>query len=498
MEGHEHLPGFIVDSLEFLSTIFVFIIGALFVGILVLYIIDRFQTKHAIRHNYPVIGRMRYLLEHLGTFFRQYFAEDRTELPFNRAERSWVYRASKNVDNTVPFGSTNNLEASGSLYFTNCMYPTTVADAVEPEHVIIGPYAEQPYKHAAFFNISGMSYGAISKPAVLALSTGAKMAGIWLNTGEGGLSPYHLEGGCDVVFQIGTAMFGIRDEVGKLSDQKLKAVAAHKQVKMFEIKLSQGAKPGKGGILPGVKVTEEIAAIRHIPAGKDAISPNRFEVVKTGDDLVDFINHVRDVSGKPTGIKLCVGDFADLEFFLKCVKKRGEKLAPDFITIDSGTGGSGAAPMPLIDNVGIPIRESLPLVVDMLKRYKLRDRIKIIASGKLITPCEVAWALCAGADFINSARGFMFSLGCIQAMRCNQNTCPTGVTTHNKRLQAGLNPAEKSVRVAQYAQNIMKEVGIIAHSCGVKEPRLLRRHHVRVVTDMGKSVNFAELYPEVK
>lgn len=495
---HSPLPGFIIDSLEFLTTLFVFALGVLFVGIITLYIIDRFQTEHAIRHNYPVIGRMRYLLEHLGTFFRQYFAEDRSELPFNRAERSWVYRASKNVDNTVPFGSTKDLRLSGSLYFTNCMYPTRVEDAVEPKKELIGPYAKHPYKHKAFFNISGMSYGAISRPAVLALSKGAKMAGVWLNTGEGGLSPYHIEGGCDIVFQIGTAMFGIRDDKGNLSDKKLKAVAAHSQVKMFEIKLSQGAKPGKGGILPGAKVTEEIAAIRHIPAGQDAISPNRFKGVDTADHLLDFINRVRDVSGKPTGIKLCVGDVADLEDLCKAIVKRGEKSAPDFITVDSGTGGTGAAPMPLIDNVGIPIRESLPLVDDMLKRHKLRKRIKIIASGKLITPAEVAWALCAGADFINSARGFMFSLGCIQAMKCNQNTCPTGVTTHDKRLQAGLNPIEKSVRVAQYAKNMMKEVGVIAHSCGAREPRLLRRHHVRVVTDMGKSINFAELYPDVE
>lgn len=492
------IPHSLFVILEILAYLFVFVVGISALWIVILYLIDKAQTKHAIRHNYPVIGRLRYRFEYLGGFFRQYFADDREELPFNRAERNWVYRAAKNLDNTVPFGSSNNLTTSGKIYFANCMYPTPDKDAVAPEKVTIGPSARQPYRHAPFFNISAMSYGAISKPAVQALSKGAKAAGIWLNTGEGGLASYHLEGGCDLIFQMGTAMFGVRDERGRLSDKKLEQIARHDQVKMFEIKLSQGAKPGKGGILPGVKVTEEIAAIRHIPVGKDAISPNRFPDIENADELLDFIGRVREVSGKPTGIKLCVGNFNELADLCTAVEKRGIEAAPDFITLDSGDGGTGAAPMPLIDNVGIPIRESLPLAVDMLKRYHLRERIKVIAAGKLITPSEVAWALSAGADFINNARGFMFALGCIQALRCNKNTCPTGVTTHNKRLQAGLNPEDKAVRVAQYAQNIQREVGIIAHACGVKEPRQLRRSHARVVTDMGKSISFGELYPDVE
>ncbi|MCB2081039.1 MAG: FMN-binding glutamate synthase family protein, partial [Rickettsiales bacterium] len=411
----ENLSHIVVMALEVLTYLFVFAAGAVILWIIALYIIDRSQRTHAIRHNYPVIGRMRYVLEHFGRFFRQYFAEDREELPFNRAERSWVYRAAKNLDNTVPFGSTKSLSKPGTIYFANCMYPTREEDAVEAEGVVIGPYARHPYRHASFFNISAMSYGAISRPAVRALSNGAKMAGIWLNTGEGGLSPYHLEGGCDIVFQMGTAMFGVRDANGRLSDEKLRAVAAHEQVKMIEIKLSQGAKPGKGGILPGVKVTEEIAAIRHIPVGKDAISPNRIPGVSSAGELLDFIAHVRDVSGKPTGIKLCVGDEREVGDLLQEVVKRGIEHAPDFITIDSGDGGTGAAPMPLIDNVGLPIRESLPQTINLLQYYGLRERIKVIASGKLITPSEVAWALCTGADFINNARGFMFALGCIQA-----------------------------------------------------------------------------------
>jgi len=340
-----------------------------------------------------------------------------------------------------------------------------------------------------------MSYGALSRPAVRALSTGAAEAGIWMNTGEGGLSPFHLEGGCDVVFQIGTAKYGVRDEAGNLSDDKLREVAAHPQVKMFEIKMAQGAKPGKGGILPAEKVSAEIAAIRGIPEGKPSISPNRHTDVANAGELLDMIAHIREVSGKPVGFKTVIGDTGPLQEFLDLLATRRDDCAPDFITIDSGDGGTGAAPMPLMDLVGLPIRESLPLVSDLLHERGLRDRIRLIASGKLINPGDVAWAICAGADFVTSARGFMFSLGCIQALKCNKNTCPTGITTHNKRLQKGLVPEVKSERVAHYAQNIIHEVEIIAHSCGLTEPRGLRREHVRIVQDSGRTLLMAELYP---
>ena len=322
------------------------------------------------------------------------------------------------------------------------------------------------------------------------------MAGCWMNTGEGGLSPYHLEGGADIVFQIGTAKYGVRDEAGNLSDDKLREVAAHEQVKMFELKLSQGAKPGKGGILPGGKVTEEISTIRGIPLGSDSISPNRHPDIDNTDDLLNMINHVREVTGKPVGFKAVIGAYGWLDDLCEAINKRGIESAPDFITVDSADGGTGAAPMSLIDYMGLPIEESLPLVVNALKKHGLRERIKIAASGKLITPAEVAWAFAVGADFVNSARGFMFSLGCIQALQCNKNTCPTGITTHNKKLQTGLNPKIKAERVRSYAQNMVYEVGVIAHSCGVKEPRLLRRFHARMVRPDGKSVPLNELYPE--
>ena len=488
--------GWVYFMLNSLAVIFVLTFGLVILTLVVFYIIDITQTKHAVRRNYPIVGRFRYLFEHMGEFLRQYFyAMDREEMPFNRAERAWVYRAAKDVDRTLAFGSTRDLRPLGSIFFVNCASPTRGEDAVAPSPITIGPYCETPFTTASILNISGMSYGALSKPALQALSRGAAKAGCWLNTGEGGLSSYHLEGGCDIVFQIGTAKFGVRDEQGRLSEERLAAVAAHPQVKMFEIKLSQGAKPGKGGILPRAKVTEEIALIRAISVGEDAISPNRHLEITNAGSLLDMIEQVRRVTGKPVGFKTVIGDTVWLEDLFKLILARGIESAPDFISIDGAEGGSGAAPQALMDYMGLPIRESLPAVVDLLHGYGLKERIKVIASGKLIVPSGVAWALCMGADFVNSGRGFMFSLGCIQAMQCNKNTCPTGVTTHDPRLQRGLNPILKSERVANYVANMTYDVGTIAHSCGVFEPRQLRRHHARMATSSGRSESLESLYP---
>ncbi len=488
--------GWVYFTLNSLAVIFVLTFGLVILTLVVFYIIDITQTKHAVRRNYPVVGRFRYLFEHMGEFLRQYFyAMDREEMPFNRAERAWVYRAAKDVDRTLAFGSTRDLRPLGSVFFVNCAYPTRGEDAVAPSPITIGPYCETPFTTASILNISGMSYGALSRPALQALSRGAAKAGCWLNTGEGGLSSYHLEGGCDIVFQIGTAKFGVRDEQGRLSEERLAGIATHSQVKMFEIKLSQGAKPGKGGILPGAKVTEEIALIRAISVGEDAISPNRHLEITNAGSLLDMIEQVRRVTGKPVGFKTVIGDTIWLEDLFKLILARGIESAPDFITIDGAEGGSGAAPQALMDYMGLPIRESLPAVVDLLHGYGLKERIKVIASGKLIVPSGVAWALCMGADFVNTGRGFMFSLGCIQAMQCNKNTCPTGVTTHDPRLQRGLDPTLKSERVANYVANMTYDVGTIAHSCGVFEPRQLRRHHARVATSSGRSESLESLYP---
>ena len=488
--------GFAMDTLNFLAVAFVFIVGLIAAVAAVMFVIDRLQTHDAIRRNYPVLGRFRHLFSTLGEFFRQYFfAMDREELPFNRAQREWVKRAGEGRGNTVAFGSTRNLNVVGTPIFVNAAFPPLEDHLSSADPLIIGAGARHPYPAPSFFNISGMSYGAISKPAVQALSHGAKDVGIWLNTGEGGLSPFHLEGGCDVVFQIGTAKFGVRDAEGMLSDDKLREVATHETVRMFEIKLAQGAKPGKGGILPGAKVTEEIASIRGLEVGQSAISPNRHAEVGNWDELLDMVGHIREVTGKPTGIKTVVGTEEAIEDLFTAITTRGPEIAPDFITIDGGEGGTGAAPMPLIDLVGMSIREALPMVVDLRDTAGLQDRVRIIASGKLVNPGDIAWALAAGADFITSARGFMFSLGCIQALKCNKNTCPTGITTHDPRFQKGLVVEDKWKRVAAYARNIAKEVEIIAHSVGVSEPRQMRRRHVRIMQDNGRSVRMDNVFP---
>jgi glutamate synthase domain-containing protein 2 len=428
-------------------------------------------------------------------FFRQYFfAMDREEMPFNRAQRSWVYRASKDLDNTQPFGSTRDLKPPGTILFANAAFPSLEAAAPAPA-LTIGPYCPHPYQAPSFFNISAMSYGAISRPAILALSNGARRAGCWMNTGEGGLSPHHLAGGADIVFQIGTAKYGVRNERGELDDARLVAIASHAQVRMFEIKLSQGAKPGKGGILPAAKVTPEIAAIRGIPVGQDSLSPSRHPEIDSVESLLDMVERVRTITGKPTGFKMVIGNPDWLDTLCLEIRRRSIEQAPDFITIDSADGGTGAAPMSLLDYVGLPIQESLPRVVDKLVEHGLRERIRVIASGKLITPGDVAWALCVGADFVNSARGFMFALGCIQSLQCHKNTCAAGITTHNPRLQKGLDPADKAERVRHYVENLRHAVEVIAHSCGAAEPRQLKREHCRIVVEPGRSLALSEGYP---
>ena len=495
----ERFLTYLQDGLFVLGAVLLVALFAVLLWIAVIYLVDVTQTSHAIRRNFPVIGRFRYFFEHLGEFFRQYFfAMDREELPFNRAQRGWVYRAAKNVDNTVAFGSTRDLRQPGGIIFVNAPFPTLGQDAVPPRPLEVGQDCPVSYTTASLVNVSGMSYGALSRPAVQALSRGAAVAGCWMNTGEGGLSPYHLEGGGDLVFQIGTAKYGVRTLEGKLSDDKLKELAALPNLRMFELKLSQGAKPGKGGMLPAEKVNEEVSRIRGIPPGKASISPNRHPEVDCNTDLLRMLAHIRDATGRPTGFKAVLGSERWLDELFTEVHRLGEDFAPDFITVDGAEGGTGAAPMALMDDVGLPLRESLPLLVDKLTEYGLRDRVKVIASGKLVNPTQVAWALCMGADFITTARGFMFALGCIQALQCNRNTCPTGITTHNPKLQYGLDPEEKAVRVASYIRNLQHEVGLIAHSCGVRSPRDLRRHHARIVQDDGRSLPLDVLHPPVR
>jgi len=486
----------LVVLVEVFAAASLLVLALLVVLLLVTWVVDRNQTANSVLRNFPVVGHFRYGFLRLGEFFRQYlFASDREELPFNRSERVWVYRAAKNAENTNAFGSTRDLRAEGVPFFVNAPFPALGDHHVKPKPLRIGPFAREPYDHAAFFNISAMSFGALSAPAVRALSIGAAKAGIWLDTGEGGLAPYHLEGGCDIVFEIGTAKYGVRTSEGRLDDDKLKAVCAHRQVKMVSIKLGQGAKPGMGGLLPAAKVTPEIAAIRGIPVGQDSQSPNRHLDIANVPQLLDAITHIRELTGKPVGFKAVFGSMVWIEQLCDEVHRRGIESAPDFIIVDGSEGGTGAAPQTLMEGVGLPLHEALPELVNTLMTHGLRQRIRVICSGKCITAYDVAWALSVGADFVNSARGFMLALGCIQSLQCNRNTCPTGITTQNPKLQRGLVVTDKSEKVGNYAKNVMHEVGIIAHSCGVEDPRQLDRSHCRVVGDDGLSIPLEKLFP---
>jgi glutamate synthase domain-containing protein 2 len=448
-------------------------------GFAAVYWHDTHQTEHTILRNFPVIGHVRYFAETWGTAMRQYqYLPDWAERPFNRLERSWVYRSAKGVSNLISFGSEN----VPSFVFRNAAFP--VLDEEKKSYpgkligIATGPGASaQPYPARHFFNISGMSYGALSHAAVTALSKGAALAGVWMSTGEGGLSKFHTDGGADIIMQIGTAKYGVREADGTLSERRLREIAALPQVKMFEVKLAQGAKPGKGGILPGFKVTAEIAEIRGIPAGQDSISPNRHRDIGNIAELGAFIERVRSITGRPVGVKTVMGDpgFVD-EWFAYCADH--PEHCPDYIHIDGGEGGTGAAPAPLADYVGLPITQALPIIAALRDEHGLRKRIRLVAAGKLVTPDKVAWALCMGADFVSSARGFMFALGCIQAMKCGSGHCPTGVTAVDPKLIAGLDPTDKAVRVSNYARRMIEEVDIIAHSCGLTDASGFRPKHV--------------------
>ncbi|HNO74432.1 FMN-binding glutamate synthase family protein [Nitrosomonas mobilis] len=477
------------------------ILGLIVVGTVVTFFIrDVTQKEHTILRNYPIIGRLRYFFETQGKYFRQYFfASDRDEMPFNRATRGWIYKNAKNKGGIVGFGSSYDLREPGAFIFVSAAFPILEEDQLPAPILSVGEgYCAHPFRVKSIFNISGMSYGAISAPAVRALSLGAAKAGCWLNTGEGGLSPHHLAGDCDRIMQIGTAKYGIRDELGGFSVARAKEIAG--QVKAFEIKLSQGAKPGKGGVLPASKVSLEIAGIRGIAVFQDSISPNRHYDIGSIDELLDQISFIRELTGRPVGVKTAIGGWRFINELCDSILRRGLDHAPDFLTIDGGEGGTGAAPQTLLDHASLPIAEALPRVIDALIESGLKQRIRVVAAGKLVTSAQGAWALCAGADFINSARGFMFALGCIQAMRCHLNTCPTGVTTHDPRLQRGLVVEEKYLRVANYVANVNREMDMIAHSCGLRHAREFTREHVRIVQTAGQSIalNMLHPYPQTK
>ena len=479
-------------------TIALITLGFLLLVVAIIAVHDLTQRKHAVTRNFPVIGHFRYFFEEMGQPLRQYFfAGDLEERPYNRVTRSWVYASAKGQNNLVGFGSQVDHNQPGRMHIVPSMYPTlTPANTTEadlPRPKTIGAKRPQPYQPRRFANISGMSYGALSPNAVRALSRGAKLAECYMSTGEGSLSPYHVEGDCDVLYQIGPAKFGCRTPDGRFDDEKAAAILALPQVKMVEIKLSQGAKPGKGGMLPKEKITDEIAAIRGIPMGVDCHSPNRFEEFDDAPSLLDFIDRVRKLTGKPIGLKMVVGSTAEIDELCREMRNRGD--GPDFIAVDGNEGGSGAAPLALADYVGLPLVDALIAVDNALRREGLRDDVTVIASGKIATGGEVATHIALGADLVHIGRGFLFSIGCIQAMRCHTNTCPTGVTTQNRWLQSGLDPTDKGVRVRNYALALERDLQMITHACGLTHPSQLHRSHVVMNISPGVRKSLLELFP---
>jgi hypothetical protein len=479
-------------------TVFLMLVAVAVLIVALVALHDLTQRQHAITRNFPVIGHLRYWFEELGQPLRQYwFAGDRDERPYDRVTRSWVYASAKGQNNLVGFGSQANHQELGRIVILPSLYPTIPRPASGendlPRPRLIGAKRGLPYQPRRFVNISGMSFGALSANAVRALSRGARLAGCYMSTGEGSLSPYHLEGDCDILYQIGPAKFGCRTEDGHFDDRKARAIIALPQVKMVEIKLGQGAKPGKGGLLPKEKITPEIAAIRGIPMGVDCQSPNGFGEFHDAASLLDFIARVRKLTAKPVGLKMVVGSIGEIAELCRAIRERGD--GPDFIAVDGKEGGSGAAPLALAEHVGLPLRDGLVAVDNALRREGLRDDVCVIASGTIASGADVATHIALGADLVHVARGFMLSLGCIQAMRCHTNTCPTGIATQSRWLQAGLDPADKSVRVRNYSLALERDLQMITHACGLTHPAQMNRTHLAMNVSPGVRKSLVEVYP---
>jgi glutamate synthase domain-containing protein 2 len=454
------------------------------------------QKKKAILRNFPLLGLFRYMFEEIRPEIQQYFVEsDNDGTPVSRTIRSVVYQRAKRQTDTLPFGTQRDVYAEGYEWISHSLAPQHT-DPSQLRVTIGGPFCKKPYS-ASLFNISAMSYGSLSKNAILALNGGAKIGGFYHNTGEGGLSPHHLSPGGDVCWQIGTGYFGCRTADGKFSAEDFQQRALLDNVKMIEIKLSQGAKPSHGGILPAAKITPEIVAIRKVVPGKDVISPPAHSAFSTPRGLLEFVQQLRELSeGKPVGFKLCIGQPS--EFVAICKAMVETQIYPDFITVDGGEGGTGAAPLEFSDSVGAPLEEGLSFVHNMLTGFNLRQNIRVIASGKVMTGFNMFSRLALGADLCNSARGMLLSLGCIQARRCNTNNCPTGVATSDPELMHGLDPADKKVRVANYQRGTMHAFADLLGAVGLSSPAELNRTYVnrRVSNDSVKT--YEELFPSVK
>ena len=454
---------------------------------------DLRQTRHAIMRNFPVLGRLRYFFESVRPELRQYFVEsDQEENPYSRMKRSIIYQRSKDVLDTVPFGTQSNVYEIGYSWLSHSLVPKHLgADA---GRIMVGDVrCKQPYD-ASILNISAMSFGSLSNNAIQALNQGAAFGGFAHNTGEGGVSPYHLAPGGDLVWQIGTGYFGCRTDDGNFDEDKFKETAQLPNVKMIEIKLSQGAKPAHGGILPAKKVTLEISKIRGVPMGQDVLSPPGHSAFSTPRELVLFVAKLRELSGgKPVGIKLCIGHPIEFLSIVKAMVELDE--GPDFITIDGGEGGTGAAPIEFSNSVGAPLREGLMFAHDALRGAGIRDDVRIISAGKIATGFDMLRHLALGADACNSARGMMFSLGCIQALKCNSNKCPAGVATQEPRLVQGLVVEDKATRVANFHLKTVEAVLELCGAAGLDSPAELRRDHINQRVSPTEIRTMAESYP---
>ncbi|HEY6218728.1 MAG TPA: FMN-binding glutamate synthase family protein [Gemmatimonadaceae bacterium] len=461
--------------------------------LIVLGLVDVTQTHHSVRRNFPIIGHGRYLMEMVRPEINQYFVESNSDgKPFSRNERSVIYQRAKGALDTLPFGTQRDVYASGYEWINHSLAPKAPDHTAERVKVG-GPQCTQPYS-ASIFNVSAMSYGSLSKNAVLALNRGAKMGNFAHNTGEGGLSPYHLEPGGDIIWQIGTGYFSCRNKDGTFSLAEFQKRAQLPQVKMIEIKLSQGAKPGHGGILPARKLTQEIIDIRGVEPGKDVISPPAHTAFNTPAGLLEFVQRLREASGgKPVGFKLCIGKRREFLAIVKAMRSTG--IQPDFITIDGAEGGTGAAPMEFSDFVGTPLNDGLSFVHNALVGAEMRDGIRLIAAGKVHTGFHIATKVALGADMCNAARAMMFALGCIQALRCNSNKCPTGVATQDPELVAGLDVTDKSVRVARFHKETVKSFFEVLGAAGFERPEELRPWNVMRRVSTTEIRNFSEIYP---
>jgi glutamate synthase domain-containing protein 2 len=439
---------------------------------------DLIQTSHAILRNYPVIGHIRFLLEAVRPELRQYLIEDeRDPLPFSREQRALVYRRAKNVDDKQPFGTVRDVNANTHGWIDHSMRPAEIKDS-DFRIVIGGPDCRQPYD-ASILNVSGTSFGAVSGNAIMAFNKGAKLGNFAHDTGEGSMSPYHRRHGGDIIWQIASGYFGCRTPEGRFDPEAFARQARGDQVKMIEIKLSQGAKPGHGGVLPKAKITAEIAETRGVPRDRDCVSPASHSEFSTPLELVGFISRLRELAGgKPVGLKLCVGHRYEFMSIVKAMLETG--VAPDFIVIDGAEGGTGAAPLELINNVGLPLTDGLSFAHNTLVGAGIRHKIKLGASGKIISGYDVCRVFALGADYVMMARGFMFSVGCIQARACHTNNCPTGVATQGRWRQRALVVDDKAARVANFHRNTLHAVGEVIGAAGLHHPRDLRAHHLHM------------------